>query len=67
MVDGKGAFVLGVPADDYTHMQVQMLSTEEKTATMQARGMKARMQLYINRQRLQDKPAAAQPARAKSM
>lgn len=54
MVDGKGNIQFSVPAEDFAGVDVQLLSTEEKSDTMQARGMKARLQLYINRQRIED-------------
>lgn len=67
MVDGKGSVMFSVPADDYTGVSVQLLSTEEKSDTTQARGMKARLQLYINRQRLEDTGAGSLAIRANSL
>lgn len=67
MVDGKGAVMFNVPADDFTEVPVQQLSTEERSATMQARGMKARLQLYINRQRMEENGAGALAVRANSL
>lgn len=67
MVDGKGSVVFSVPSDADTDVPVQQFSTEERNATMQARGMKARLQLYINRQRIEENGTGALPVRANSL
>lgn len=66
-VDGKGSVVFGVPPDDLTNIPVQQFSTEELSGTLQARGMKARLQLYINRQRIEENETGGLPVRANSM
>jgi hypothetical protein len=49
---GVGALSFTVPAKQYTGVAVQQLSKEEKGETGAAVGMKARVQLYMTRQRM---------------
>lgn len=49
---GRGAVSFAVPSDDTSGASIHLLSPEEKGETGAAVGMKARLQLYMNRQRL---------------
>jgi serine/threonine protein kinase len=51
-IGGKGAVSFTVPADSLSCAPVHPLSAEEKSETGAAIGMRARLQLYMNRQRL---------------
>lgn len=62
---GRGAISFSVPADSLDGAPVHPLSAEERGDTGAAIGMKARLQLYINRQRLGDTQKG--PARATSL
>ena len=48
----KGSFSFSVPTSQYANVAVQQLSAEEKGETGAAIGMKARLQLYMERQRM---------------
>lgn len=49
---GRGAVSFSVPSENITGVEIFQLSPEEKGETGAAVGMKARLQLYMNRQRL---------------
>lgn len=49
---GRGAVSFAVPPENITGVCIHQLSPEEKGETGAAVGMKARLQLYMNRQRL---------------
>lgn len=49
---GRGAVSFAVPSENITGVTIYQLSPEEKGETGAAVGMKARLQLYMNRQRL---------------
>lgn len=49
---GRGAVSFSVPSDHISGVSIFQLSPEEKGETGAAVGMKARLQLYMNRQRL---------------
>ena len=48
----KASFSFSAPAQNYENVAVQQLSKEEKGETGAAIGMKARLQLYMERQRV---------------